>query len=285
MHSASENPHAAAEYYALGSVEAQRRYGYQIASSLGEEDPMAAMEWVASIPEEQSRERMLTSALSNWGREAPADALQYTLAKYPGRSELIADIFSTWAENDLEAALIEANGLTNQSAREQALAHCYTALARSDPLKALQQANRLTGGIKETALDQIGATWAQESPTDAANWALKSGAGENVMQSVMNTWARESPVEAAQWLQQTRPGKERDIAIESFVTSVVESDPESAAAWGLAIQDEQRRINAIGAVTSRWLQADRKAAAAWLQSAQGIPEETRKRVSQMYGIK
>jgi len=94
----------------------------QIASAWASKDPSAAMEWVSTLTNSQTRNQALTAVVSVLAKEQPDKAMELISEMPPGtRNTALASIFKTMATSDAMGAFNKAMSLTKSGDRFTAL--------------------------------------------------------------------------------------------------------------------------------------------------------------------
>lgn len=230
------------------------------------------------------------------------------------RVENLLALINRLGPNDFEQVVADfrASGLTRDRMSEYGmLLHAW---AKSDPLSALDYAEKNTGS--PYARQTILASWANENPDAALQWAEShhDGKGANpwligIIRGVAKTdparateimstlpysrergdalatiiphIAQQGQEKALAWLNSISDERLRGGATSYLAKSLAEKDPEATARWAIAIANADERQRAIGEVADTWADNDVVSAVAWTETLHGA-DKTRA-ASQLIG--
>ena len=151
------------------------------------------------------------------------------------RETLLQSFEFAWFGTDPDAALAWAAHLRDADERSEALARMLIVQASSDPLRAVENAQRLDATRDDGLLDNLVQTWAAQDLPAAQQWALALPPGESRDRSVARTalvQARSFPPDAARFaVAALPPGPVLDEAVVSIVHQWAMRAPAAAQAW------------------------------------------------------
>ena len=231
----------------------------QIGSAWGQEEPEAALAWLA---------------------EKPASERNSSSAQRAGSQDSLLVVFSDWAGNAPEAARAWADALPPGEARDVVQTQRARMLAADGEVAEAARILSQTGSSADTkTLTTIASAWASRDPAAAAEWAVNQPAGQlqdKAIASVVGVWASNDPQTALAWLEQFPPGEARDRSIVAYLgrgTAFMSSRETQIAQfdqWFERIEDPWQRAQA--AVRNYWVRRgqDSEAARQWLSSLQNV---------------
>lgn len=201
------------------------------------------------------------------------------------RTPPCAGSFSEIVEENVGGALAYFEKLDDGQQRHHIGGMIVSALARSDPERALSLARAHDrgghGALYATALASI----AEDDPRLALGEALRITdyrRRQHALHRVAATLGREDPRRAIDMLEQIDRGDEREQLTQAMASTWLRSDPDEALEWLLGLEENERRQLLVMAGQSlpqldldaalRWLpRLDEESAAAWrLQIASGL---------------
>jgi hypothetical protein len=86
---------------------------------------------------------------------------------------------------------------------------------------------------RNTFVSMLITRWAEGDPRGALDYAQTEDAAKNggLVAEVIATWAEHDSAAAMAWVTQTPPGSERNGALQSLVSALVEKDPQGALSF------------------------------------------------------
>lgn len=124
-------------------VELMADAGRVIAEKLARTDPTTATAFVGSLENPFLTRKAEAGALAGWVAEDPPGAVAHFMEAYPGNTELIAPLFSTWAGTDPAAAAAGAATLETAAQRVLAFDATIETWAAIDPRAAARHLDAL----------------------------------------------------------------------------------------------------------------------------------------------
>lgn len=208
----------------------------------------AARQWLTAA-DDSARERLLPAFVEVWGKNDPANALQWCLSSTAGslRHEVVRSLIKGTAAQDLAAAAGLVAGMEPSPLRSDA-ASTFADMARekgwfpstimSGPMKsatpeALAWLGQLDAAARRTALSSLTWSWAAGNPRDFAAF-LQTEAGRespaHSWQTVARGLVRENPQEALEWAAKV-PEASRAEALSATFHHWTASQPQAALSW------------------------------------------------------
>ncbi len=207
-----------------------------------ERDAEKATELARMLPAGEASTLACTEVLMEWSRRDPARALELMSGGLlPKQEDASALIFADWAQRDVEASRLAAQGLD--------------------------------GRAGEVAVAEVAEVWGQRDPEAAAQWLADQSKGAtnvNAWMSLSHTWGASDPQAASEWVLSMPAGAGRDGAVMGLVDSQRERDAASAVAWAETISDGRMRERALMGAYNRWKAKEPAPAAAWLESTSAL---------------
>ncbi|MEQ1858328.1 MAG: hypothetical protein ABMA13_00170 [Chthoniobacteraceae bacterium] len=290
-----------------GKNEFQRvRTLYEYSLSLGADGMAGAVNEAMQLPLTH-RNMALGILFARWAELDPAGAVKYSqlLPRSANAGFLRRTALTTWAEQDLDAALAWARTLEKSDTRNDSLATIAGALAKRDPAAALKLiAENFTGRDSANAYDTVFSAWAENDFTSAyaaAQELTDPGLRVRAMRAALNQKLEADPhmvLEAlrtaklselrwdlgnramTRWLERDfaaardyalalPPGDQRDQGLQQVAKEFARNDPHAALDWLRTLPDDGSRDQAIQSLFGTWAGSDSKAA---LEGARALPE-------------
>ena len=221
---------------------------------------------IGQLPAECQRDAWprYLGALANENIE---EAMQQLQEAPPGkiRENSKSYILNAWASADPEAALVWARSASPNDRRDVMQTLIYGKV-QADPEAAISVLNELVKGGGEEALASarsvvttVGQALYSVSNEAAIQWAGQLS--DETMKTtafafIANQWCNEDVVGASAWIRGLPQGAAKDVATQSLVSSIKESDPESACIWAAAIGAGETRAAMLKDIYSSWLEKD-----------------------------
>lgn len=209
----------------------------------------AARQWL-SAADDSARERLLPAFVEMWGKDDPANALQWCLASTAGslRQEVVRSLIKGAAAQDLTAAAGLVAGMEPSPLRSDA-ASTFADMARSKGWfpqsfgfgpeiaaatpEALAWLRQLDPDARRTTLISLSWSWAGGNPRDFAAF-LQTKAGRDAPPHswgiVARGLVRENPQEALEWAANA-PEASRTEALSTTFHHWTASQPQAALSW------------------------------------------------------
>ena len=236
-----------------------------IARQWSNEDPAAALEWLAKQPADQRID--MTRATTN------------------SRDSLIS-VFFDWANTSPNEARKWVDALPPGEMRKNLQMEMANTLAkRGDAAQAVAILAALGDAVDPKVLNQTAENWALRDPQAAADWAISQPSGSaqsRALAGVVGAWANDDPAATQQWLTQFPQGEVRDRCVAAFLmrrTSWMNSPAQQIAEfdqWFDVIDDPWQRALVAEQIYRVKKRTDPEGARTWLTSLPNVdPELTR----------
>lgn len=219
----------------------------QTAARWIEADPLAAIQWLQSMPEGNAKSLAESRAAYRWTELNAAAASTYAATQ--NNPQLHQIVAAKWAETNPSAAIAWAAELCAARPETQALA-------------------------------QATAIWAQTDPQAVATYAANLSESESrrrLYGALATTWAFTDPDALAKWVGDLPASPSRDSAVEALYGSLLPNAPGDAFQWAATMSDESIRIDHLEKAASEWLKSDPAAARAAITGSP-LDEETKRRI-------
>ena len=254
------------------------------ASAEARTDPASAWRNALSMQEGDSRTYALWGIAETWFNEDPVAALS-ALNSLPARrlrNGWQQVLLRRWAGTDREAAWDWALAQPGSERRTTLLAGVAAAAAQDSPSEMIEIVDTLDPEERRSIVQAILAAWARTDP-EAALSALEEMADPQLTQaaqhSMITVWAQSDPRAAFDWVLAQPPSGVRPSLLQATLSAYATSDPEQALALASDV-DAGRRSNVVAAIIRQWAREDPRAAAAWLDSS---PDKTPAAISAVVG--
>ncbi|HZF00548.1 MAG TPA: hypothetical protein VE344_01495 [Methylomirabilota bacterium] len=211
-----------------------------------------------------------TAILDEWTRQIIADIeLDLNSTNEADRAEITTRLFPMLFSRAPAVAASLAQTVEPVSLREELLRQVARSWSQYDPAQALEWASNLNDpGERENTLTLVCSGVAQTDPLAAMEDAQRTGLDQNTgaIESLVQVWASHDLEGAVAWTKQLPASDTRDQMIARLAFDEVQTDPARAANLVAeqipagSIQDE----SAIS-VLHQWALRDAEAAAIWLQ--------------------
>lgn len=247
-------------------------------------EPDAALKWAKEIAEPAARSRALKAIIAQWEQSAPeriGPAIQ-SLPAGKSKNRFIEEHAARLARTDPDPALTWAQQAELPAVQQAATAAVATALAQSDPARALEALRTLDW--KNDGDSVTGANFAsfpalkalgQTAPKQAMAFA-ESLSGENrknARDCVFNGWLKTKPEEASGWLAAQPPEQRQGTQVDMLINHLSNGpEPDFDAAMQWAASTGEQLNSRLQQVFRQWYQTDPNAAAQALQQP-GVPED------------
>ena len=215
--------------------------------------------------------------LRRWAAADPAAAAAWAagFADPAVQLESLQQVALVWSQSNLSLAIQWAQQLPDGSRQTVCLALAYEA-ARTDPQTALTLAMDLPANAARADLvAHATAQWATGDPAAAAAWAVQitdPALREQVVSAIATEWGGNDPAAAANLaLNSLSTGKAQNDAIVGIVQRWAQNDPAAAAQWATAFPSGDLQSAALENVIKPWALRDSQAAGAWLNTLAAGP--------------
>lgn len=231
------------------------------------DDPAAAWSTALGLRNRQERGQRLMMLAEVWARRDPQSAMAAVegLERADLRAGLKHQVIQHWASHDAEGAVEWVLAQPASRDRSMMVSSALTALATSDPQRAVQLTNVLSGAERRQSLAGVLGAWSRADPR-AAVQALASVQDPATrllaVRQIAGSYAESYPDEAAQWLAGLDPA-EADQAAVMVVRILARENPLAAGDLVAGITDPAQKSNAARRLVSRWARDDPEAAVGW----------------------
>ena len=215
--------------------------------------------------------------LRRWTAADPAAAAAWatSFADPAVQLESLQQVALVWSQSDLTLAIQWAQQLPDGSRETVCLALAYEA-ARTDPQTALTLAMDLPANAARADLvAHATAQWAIGNPAAAAAWAVQitdPALREQVVSAIATEWGGNDPVAAANLaLNSLGAGKAQNDAVIGIVQRWAQNDPAAAAQWATTFPSGELQSAAVENVIKPWALRDSQTTGAWLNTLTAGP--------------
>jgi hypothetical protein len=173
----SSNPEAAMEWVRTLSQPEQALAAPCVIGAWAERDPLAAGEFVAGLPQDETQNRAALLVISSWANRDPEQAITWVLRfpEGPTREQGLREAVSGWTRMDSEAARMWVQHLPAGDTRDAALKDYVESIAYWAPNKAAGSIDLIAEPAKrEEAVAITLRSWAELDPMSARNWIAGS---------------------------------------------------------------------------------------------------------------
>jgi len=219
----------------------------QTAARWIEADPLAAIQWLQSMPEGNARSQAQALAAYRWTELNPAAASTYAATQ--NNPQLHQTVAAKWAESNPSAAIAWAAQLAAARPETQALAQATAIWAQTDPLAAAAYAGSLPESFNR----------------------------QRVTGAIATAWAMTDPDALGKWVGTLPASASRDSAVTSLCEALQPTDPSQAFQWAGTMSDESIRADHLEKAASEWLKSDPSTAKEAI-SRSTLSEETKRRL-------
>lgn len=190
---------------------------------------------VENLPADRIRELM--EMVRRDQKERPGD--------YQGRYQLMTCLFERWAQVDPTAAVAYVKECKSRSFQQSAASGCFTALARENPERAMQEVAGLPKGELRT---QVAAAMlsalADHNPEMACDFSEKEssagGFSTYYLGEVFSKWAKTDPEAAAARLATMPDGRVAGDTAGRLAATWAQTDPEAALSWAKTLKGDAK---------------------------------------------
>lgn len=285
-----------------------------VLGSWAAKDPLGALGWVKSLRKKEDQERGITAILGTVARRdideaiamakthAPellkSDAFADAIGRVTNRGDMekivrrfaemgdtvnMKSVVMRWTNQNASAAFQWAEELPDEKMRDEALKAAWPQFANAEPEKAAEKLAmaKVDSPFVEGTAKAVAQKLSKEDPAAARRWAatlLQPNAREEAYTLIGEFMGEKKPAEGAKWLDGLALGKDRDVAIASYVHKASGEDPAAANDWALTISDSERRINALRGTLGAWFEKSPADAIEWLQNSTSLSEQDRQAI-------
>lgn len=237
-----------------------------------DQQPDAALDWVKSQPDSESRNKALETCIQELAKSdaSRALALAESLPEGAWRCAVVAGLFNDWAARDLEAATTACQRLPDDMDKDAAWKCVLNQRIAKYPASAAESVKNLPpGDYRQNAVEELCRHWAVTDAPAALTWAqsLPSEAEQvAAFNQVVANWARKDPQAAMQFAGQ-HPGLSGD-ALGKIAEAWSQSNWTAATNWVESLLDGEKKDAALAGLSETWAQNDPKGMATY---ALGLP--------------
>jgi hypothetical protein len=151
-----------------------------------------------------------------------------------------------------------------------ALTAALTALAVTDPAKALAVLRAQQGAGTSFLYTQLFSTWAQRDPAAAAAAALALPGGQlraNALKGVVSGWVVQDPAAALAWANALPSGSTRTGTVGAVLIALAAQDPAAAVSYLGSTTSPQQHDAFVQTIAESWARQDPAAAFAWIDQS------------------
>jgi len=243
---AERDPEAAMEWAeSLGEDERILAVG-EIAETVFETDPDRAEDIVDLIPGTEARREVLGQIARLRATVDVREAVEW-VATLPDedRGGAWAGVAREWASIDPQGAADYVAGADDPVAYKQLVSALSSSWSQRDPAGAAEWARTLDDErAQRDAMYRIVETWSREDPAAAGEFVSSSLDGElqtHMTRQVVSRWLRNDTAEASVWIDNLPDGRARDMAVYTLVGSIEGEFPDTALQWANTISDPKKR--------------------------------------------
>ncbi len=254
-----------------------------VLSAWAQENPAEAAQMAMDLPAGRAFSNVASQIASQWISSAKNKQEVFdwvkNLPEGEARKNSLRSVYNTWSAEDPQAALRSLSTLSPDD-RKQALSSLASGWSRTSPQDVLQWSTSLTdAGERADVIRTAVSQWAGNSPDAAAKYVERLGTAERqgAMETLVNNWASRDTEAAAAWLDRQPSGPAKDPALRTLSRKIAQEDPEAALTWVTGITDEKDRLRQTESIARDWVRQDPVAARAWISTSK-LPEETRKKL-------
>jgi len=138
-----------------------------------EQDPVAAAEFVTSLPEDETQNQAALSVISNWANRDPEQAAAWVLQfpQGPTREQGLREVVNGWTRMDSDAARMWVQQLSAGDTRDATLKDYIESIAYWAPNKAAGTIDLIAEPAKrDEAVAITLRSWSELDPMSARNW-------------------------------------------------------------------------------------------------------------------
>lgn len=255
-----------------------------IAGEWARQNAEEAMTWAKSLTG-QDKGNALSSIVAEVAKTNPEKAMALAATmEGDDQSRANRQIAETLGAQSWDKAQSFIAGLPADQ-QDDARRRAFDGLASSNPKEAAQQLASFTDEEARTrATARVAEEMSKESPQDAFNLVVSSGAAQNdAMRNVMMNYARQDSAGALGAIQQLPQGEMRDSAVGTYIFANTGSDNSGNFTLAESITDERSRQRAVMVSSAKWLKADPEAAKAAIQQSSSLDEAMKTRIIESGG--
>ena len=246
-----------------------------IVAQLAQFDPQRAITEAAAIADPQQRQQALSGVLFTAAQNNPADAAQFLelISDAGTRRSGIQQIASTWAQQDVDAAIAWAGTLETRE-RRSAIVQIGQQLVHTDLDRAMEFVGKVpAGGAARQLKQQIAMNLAQQRSVDDAQAFIDQFRGTDeytkLQVAVISSAVATDPARARRMARSVQDDNARDQIYATIVGREAATDPRKALRSLDEIRSGTARSSAITQIAYNWVSKDPAAAETWVRSLPG----------------
>lgn len=191
--------------------------------------------------------------------------------EYPNVTQLadLVQIAKQWMDEAGFDVIQRINdSLTNPIVQNAVIGSIVHHAAQTDAESALQHALKLSGPVRDLALEAVAAAWVSLNPIQALNAmsAIKEGSvRRQMLEKLVRAWAEHDPTTVLEDLGLV-PENLRKLGERQALLTLARTDPEGTVALLQNIEDKELRVAVTKELASNWSDRDVHAALEWALS-------------------
>ena len=165
----------------------------------------ATMAWIAAITDESLKNGAIMRSAEKLGEIDPAGTIAWLIANPgEGQQRRLDDVYSSWASNDMAAAMSSFTNLPAGENRSNALRGLVTTTAVSDVKAAVNLMDQYPADVTDRAVQQL--IWHSfgDDPATAATQIARitdEGRRDEMYRRTLDAWIERDPGTAQSWIQ------------------------------------------------------------------------------------
>jgi hypothetical protein len=232
----------------------------QLAYLWGKQSPEAALRSIEQIDDLGLRSRLLLQSMNGWAERSPQEALDWALARKPSqeRAQMLSIALRSKLKEDPRAVMSQVEQLS-YGERQQVLPQLLSQWARDDVQAAADWVTSLKDEqLRSSAIYSIASNYAARSPEEALRWAtmLPKAQSQFALPTIISQVAQKDPARGLAMLNSVQDPGQRDSAAVSVAQSWAQRDPAAAALWATRLPDTPNRPYVLETVFGTWASYD-----------------------------
>jgi len=233
----------------------------------------AATNWVGTLPDGSKKDAALLAMANSAKTNAPEIAAGFcsmlTTSQPP--TEVIQVISSSFAQQDVSAAVAWARSLKDNGSQETAISALAAAWANKDPKGLATYALSLPTSDARTQLLTLAcrelATTDFTGMTALLQPLTDSGLRQNILEQAAGSIGVSKINSTATEIAAMPPGDDQKAAINGLLSNWAAADPESALNWLCSFSQTNSQPEQVQFVIQKWSASEPGAMAKWLSNA------------------
>ncbi len=246
------------------NIRTQRLY------ALADESPADAVRFIESLQsrtEQQEQFQQLAFYLGSRGEFDQADYAQVIQSRR-NRQVFVQAMLTQQIQSDPEAALEDLLAADrNDPQTQNHVYHALAQLAERDPETAMQYLDRLPNvSMRRNFRSLVATAMARSDPARALDWLREDNTADSqiLLGAVLGEIAQRDPQLALSEAQSIADKRVRDQALASIVMTAAQDDPLLATDFVELIEDPNMRQASVSQIAAQWAHFDVDGAVAWL---------------------